>query len=337
MEGRGFEPRQPRHLLSGRWHNRENNLTPQKISSKRSEDGLNFGFSITSLNTQRTSRKGSVMFKKSFPLLFVVFITFALDSKQPKTTIPSSAKHAIIFDCDGTLVSNEEELTRAWQDALKLCNLHLTCEEVTPCMGLDFPTAKDYLSKKYNVAIPHSIVDNVTKAFSKFNVNHIKPIIPCVELVKHLAANKDQYNIVLAVASGSNKHLILKNLKIAGIENCFDAIVSGQDDVQEYKTPHGTNKPQPCVYLQAAHLLGVPSWNCIAFEDSRTGAEAALQAGMHVFAVPTNGTKSQFTHAHYCHRITFLKSAQEFDINRYLTSQIKIRHHKAQEHKAVQQ
>lgn len=241
-------------------------------------------------------------------------------------------RRAIIFDCDGTLVNNEEAIVLAWQEAFKKYNFNLSHEELAVCVGDNFYMVKEHFAKKYNIPIPNSIIDTMHAQFSSI---HIKPIEQSITLVKHLAENKQKYNIVLALASGAKKHEILNNLKIAGIEHCFDVIVSGQDDTKEYRTPKGTNKPQPCVYLHAAHLLGVPSWNCIAFEDSRSGAEAALQAGMHVFVIPTTNTKSQFSNAHFGHRITFLKSAADFDIKRYLDSQIKITHAKAQEHKTI--
>lgn len=257
-----------------------------------------------------------------------------------KSVYPSNIpafKRAIIFDCDGTLVSNEDALTKAFQKVFQEYNLSLTYEqmhsELSHCLGNPAPQIRQYFENKYKVFLPKAIEESIYNAFANLGINDIKPIESAVSLIKHLAANKDKYNIVLAVASGAKKNEIIRNLTIAGIEKCFDEIVSGSEDTTNYKTPNGnTNKPQPCIYLETARRLNIPSWNCIAFEDSRTGAESALQAGMHVFAVPTKMTQSQFTTPHYGHRITFLKSAAEFDINRYVTSQEKKLLQKQQEH-----
>ena len=46
-------------------------------------------------------------------------------------------------------------------------------------------------------------------------------------------------------------------------------------------------KPHPDIYLRAAELLGVPPRNCVVFEDSYTGIEAAQAAGMAVVGVTT--------------------------------------------------
>jgi len=47
-------------------------------------------------------------------------------------------------------------------------------------------------------------------------------------------------------------------------------------------------KPFPDVYLRAAELLGVEPGACVVFEDSATGVEAAVRAGMRVVGVATH-------------------------------------------------
>lgn len=58
----------------------------------------------------------------------------------------------------------------------------------------------------------------------------------------------------------------------------FEAVVTG-DSVTR-------GKPHPEPYLKAAELLGVVAAECIAVEDSRTGAASANAAGCFVVAVP---------------------------------------------------
>ncbi|GDY28598.1 HAD family hydrolase [Gandjariella thermophila] len=59
----------------------------------------------------------------------------------------------------------------------------------------------------------------------------------------------------------------------------FDVVVCG-DEVD------GNNKPHPEPYLRAARLLGVPTTDCVAVEDSPTGVSAAVAAGCTVLVVP---------------------------------------------------
>lgn len=49
-------------------------------------------------------------------------------------------------------------------------------------------------------------------------------------------------------------------------------------------------KPFPDIYLKAAELLGLEPRECIVFEDSPTGAQAGVAAGMRVVGVETTPT-----------------------------------------------
>jgi HAD superfamily hydrolase (TIGR01509 family) len=55
-------------------------------------------------------------------------------------------------------------------------------------------------------------------------------------------------------------------------------------------------KPFPDIYLNAAQQLGVSPERCIVFEDSPTGAEAGLAAGMRVVGVETTPTEFHGIH-----------------------------------------
>ena len=65
----------------------------------------------------------------------------------------------------------------------------------------------------------------------------------------------------------------------AGLRNCFRAVVDGT----QVRYP----KPHPEIYLRAADLLGADPAECVVFEDSDTGVQAALGAGMRVVLVST--------------------------------------------------
>jgi beta-phosphoglucomutase-like phosphatase (HAD superfamily) len=67
-----------------------------------------------------------------------------------------------------------------------------------------------------------------------------------------------------------------------GFRPYFQVTVNGQ------QVEHG--KPAPDIYLRAAELLGAKPQNCIVFEDSPTGVEAGIAAGMRVVGVETTPT-----------------------------------------------
>jgi len=82
-----------------------------------------------------------------------------------------------------------------------------------------------------------------------------------------------------AIASGSSKKSIIEMLKNIGISDEFDEIVSGE----EVAAP----KPAPYIFIEAAKRLGVAPANCIVFEDTDFGVEAAKSAGMKCIAFTT--------------------------------------------------
>ena len=67
-------------------------------------------------------------------------------------------------------------------------------------------------------------------------------------------------------------------LSLGGRLAGFGAVVTG-DQV-------ANGKPAPDIYLEAARRLGVAPGDCLALEDSDTGARSALAAGMRVVVVP---------------------------------------------------
>lgn len=84
--------------------------------------------------------------------------------------------------------------------------------------------------------------------------------------------------VALAIASNTDRDLVLFALSAAGFDGAFDAVVSAGEV--------GRSKPAPDVYLEACRRLGVPASEAVALEDSPTGVEAARAAGLAVIAVP---------------------------------------------------
>ncbi len=93
------------------------------------------------------------------------------------------------------------------------------------------------------------------------------------EFIKSLRENG--FKIALASSGpGKNIRLILQGL---GIENYFDAVVSGEDVTE--------GKPNPQCFLLAAQKLGITPKDCIVIEDAVAGVAAAGSAGMHCIAI----------------------------------------------------
>ena len=88
--------------------------------------------------------------------------------------------------------------------------------------------------------------------------------------------------VPLAVGTNAEPANVDFTLNGAGIRQYFRAIVDGSQVARA--------KPAPDVYLRGAELLGVEPANCIVFEDSPVGIQAARAAGMRVVGLLTHAT-----------------------------------------------
>ena len=83
--------------------------------------------------------------------------------------------------------------------------------------------------------------------------------------------------VKLAVGTSGRGEVTLKVLEEAGLIRFFK-VVSSIDDVN-------LGKPAPDIFLNAAKKMGVQPEDCVVFEDSPFGIQAAKEARMKVVAV----------------------------------------------------
>ena len=82
-------------------------------------------------------------------------------------------------------------------------------------------------------------------------------------------------NIIMGVASSSNRPLIEYILDGLNIKHYFSYIVAGEEAARR--------KPAPDIYLKVLELSGIPKERACAIEDSAAGIEAAKAAGLYCF------------------------------------------------------
>jgi len=99
---------------------------------------------------------------------------------------------------------------------------------------------------------------------------------PIPEVLEHIEAQHGR--IPMAVVSGSSRESVVCSLTTLGLLGKFDTIVAAED----YTNP----KPAPDAFLLAAKNLGVGPRDCLVFEDTPLGIQAATAAGMASVMVP---------------------------------------------------
>jgi HAD superfamily hydrolase (TIGR01509 family) len=95
----------------------------------------------------------------------------------------------------------------------------------------------------------------------------VKPITSVVELALRVARTKP-----VSVASGGESQVVRRTLELIGLGKTFSVVVTAEDVTR--------GKPAPDMFLLAAERMGVSAADCVVFEDSPLGIEAARRAGM---------------------------------------------------------
>jgi len=129
------------------------------------------------------------------------------------------------------------------------------------------------LNEKYGLALD---VDETVQRKEKYYLTLIPEVVPVPEVMEIV---KSMHGIVpLSVASGGHRELVEATLDVFGIRDLFQAIVC----VEDYER----GKPHPEPFLLAAKLMSVLPEDCVVFEDSPIGIEAAKAANMAWVHVP---------------------------------------------------
>lgn len=244
-----------------------------------------------------------------FGMLYLLGSTFLTASIS---TCECCEIEAVIFDCDGILVDTEYLKFLAWQEALAAHGIAFTIEEYKPLVGHSSKNILGMLRQLKDLNIPEEVIELKNTRYRILQKAGVPSIEEIVAFARHLGEQKQKLGIKLGVASSACKKEILQNLQQIGLEDVFDVVISGSDDLDDYEDQEGKNKPKPYIYLEAAKQLNVSPLKCMAIEDTEAGIEAAFSAGMIAIAVP-----NQFTASH-----DFSKAAKIIDSYKNLSKEI---------------
>lgn len=195
---------------------------------------------------------------------------------------------ALIFDVDGTLAETEEVHRRAFNEAFAAFGLPWNLERPLYKELLQVTGGKErilhYLTNRHPQDLPTlrekipAIYDFKTKRYSAMILAGAVALKPGVA---RLIAEAKSAGACLAIATTThrdNVEALLQHTLPPHGAALFDAIVAG-DDVT-------AKKPDPEVFDAALRKLGLSAADCVAFEDSANGANAARGAGLRVVATP---------------------------------------------------
>ena len=183
---------------------------------------------------------------------------------------------ALIFDMDGVIIDSNPPHREAWTAFNRRYGIETTEEMHQRMYG---KRNDDIVRDFFGAGLPE---DEVHARGAAKEALYRELIGGRVEelLVPGVRRFLDEHQAApIAVASNAEPANIDFLLDRAGLRPYFRAVVDGH----QVSRP----KPYPDIYLKAAELLGVAPADCIVFEDSYSGVEAASAAGMRIVGLCT--------------------------------------------------
>ncbi len=194
----------------------------------------------------------------------------------------SSEDKLLIFDCDGVLVDSEIVANRIEAEALTSIGYSLTIEEcIKRFTGISTNGLREIIFKESGLDIPLDFLANQQDLISKAFEIELRPLM--TEILQMI----DEMKIMRCVASSSPLSRVIKSLELTQQISFFnrDSIFTSQLVLK--------GKPAPDLFLFAAKQMGFSSENCLVIEDSFSGIQAAISAGMQVIGF-LGGSHTQY-------------------------------------------
>lgn len=205
---------------------------------------------------------------------------------------------AIIFDFDGIIAHTEPIHLKAFQATLREYGMGITEEEYfEKYLAYDDRTFFRELLKDRHIEHDEQMVSEMMSGKSGHYDNLISGNIEFLPGVRgFIKSAGDKYP--LAIGSGALREEIVVILEHAGIECYFKVIVSAEDVTR--------SKPAPDVFMEALRRLNmeprvsgtIHPRDCLVIEDSVSGIQAALSAGMKCLAVTNSYPAEKLSRAH---------------------------------------
>jgi beta-phosphoglucomutase-like phosphatase (HAD superfamily) len=173
----------------------------------------------------------------------------------------------LIFDCDGTLVETAPIHFFAVNEAMRPLGLEMAAEWYFARVGLTPEALFAQFELLNGVRIDTAELSRRYGPIFASNLDRAREISEVADVAR---ANFGK--VPMAVASNGHLKNVRATLEATGLLPLFETVVSA-DEVAK-------GKPEPDVFLEAARRIGVSRADCIVFEDSDEGLEAARKAGM---------------------------------------------------------
>ncbi|WGI25804.1 HAD-IA family hydrolase [Halomonas alkaliantarctica] len=179
----------------------------------------------------------------------------------------------LLFDCDGTLVDSEPLLAEEMAVGLNSVGLPFASTDyLGEFRGARFRRIVAELQQRYGDVDP----DRLDRMEASMRANLATRL---AQELTTIPGAKEALDVLAgypsAVVSNGPESKIRTALEATGLSHYFG---------KRFFSGYTANcwKPEPCLHLHAASIMGYSARDCIAIDDALVGVRAALQAGMTV-------------------------------------------------------
>jgi len=177
----------------------------------------------------------------------------------------------VLFDMDGVVIDTQLAVTELWERVAAQYQVELTQADFdTHIYGCPCAQTLDAL-------FPHLSEDERAAVFAEEYAYETSLTYTPMSGVGDFLRALHENGVPTALVTSGERWKVAEVMRQIGIGNLFNAYVTAED------IPRG--KPDPACYVLGAERLGVSTDRCIVFEDSISGVQAAIAAGMQCVGV----------------------------------------------------
>ena len=174
----------------------------------------------------------------------------------------------ILFDLDGTLVDSEGICQQGYLDLVP--ELSESVEDmILRYRGINLEEIMVDLEKRVGRRLEEDFESRYRARVAQLLASRLQPMPGVPEMLTQLTAA----GFPMCIASNGPLHKMRLSLETCDLLHYFEGRLYSAHEILAWK-------PDPSLFLYAAHQLGYPPEQCVVIEDSPVGIEAAIAAGM---------------------------------------------------------
>lgn len=181
------------------------------------------------------------------------------------------SRKAFLFDFDGVITDSEPYVFEVLKQMIKdNFGIELPYSDINMTIGCSDRKVAEYIATEYHIDYSVELSEKLKKNYPDyyFEYEGIKPFPYLRDLLSILKARDRK----VAIVSSTDRAHLEAALSRMGLSGFIDTIISGSD-VQN-------KKPSPEPYLKGLEALCVDKQDSVVIEDSPTGIQSAVNAGL---------------------------------------------------------